>query len=67
MDTDDGQGPSSSSEEDSSVDEDAIPIELTKYLREVLEQDYALINTKNKVCFCGKLYFINKNLVVNIC
>lgn len=49
MDTDEGPGSSSSSEEDSSIDEDTIPIELTKYLREMLEHDYFLINTSQKV------------------
>lgn len=49
MDTDDGQGPTSSSEEESSADEDTIPIELTPDLKQILEHDYFLINSKNKV------------------
>lgn len=49
MDTDDGQEPSSSSEDDSSADEDTIPIDLPYDLRQILEQDYYLITTKNKV------------------
>lgn len=49
MDTDDGQEPTSSSEEESSADEESVPVELTNDLRKILEQDYFLINTKNKV------------------
>lgn len=39
----------SSSEEDSSIEEDTIPIELTQDLRNILEHDYHLINNRNKV------------------
>lgn len=46
MDTEDN---TSSSEDDSSLDEDTIPIELTPYLQEMLEQDYYFINNSNKV------------------
>ncbi|EEZ97213.1 male-specific lethal 3 homolog [Tribolium castaneum] len=49
MDTDDGQGVTSSSEDDSSIEEETVPIELTPELRACLEQDYCLINTKNKL------------------
>lgn len=49
MDTDDGQGVTSSSEDDSSLEEESVPIELTPELRACLEQDYCLINTKNKL------------------
>ncbi|RZC39638.1 male-specific lethal 3 -like, partial [Asbolus verrucosus] len=49
MDTDDGHGEITSSEDDSSMDEESVPIELTTELRECLEQDYYLINTKNKL------------------
>lgn len=52
MDTDDAQGVTSSSDDDSSGDEESVPIELTQDLRELLEQDCFLINTKNKVCLC---------------
>lgn len=49
MDTDDGQGVTSSSEEESSMEDDSIHIELTPELREILENDYCLIKEKNKV------------------
>ncbi|KAH0810422.1 hypothetical protein GEV33_012368 [Tenebrio molitor] len=49
MDTDDGQCVTSSSDDDSSMDEESVPIELTTELRACLEQDYCLINTKNKL------------------
>lgn len=60
MDTDDGHGPTSSSEENSSVEDDCVSIELTQDLRQILEQDYFMVNTKNKVgkifCGCQSLY-----------
>ncbi|KAF5286914.1 hypothetical protein FQA39_LY00447 [Lamprigera yunnana] len=40
---------SHSSEEDSSLDDDAIPIELTQDLRNILEHDYHNINNRNKL------------------
>lgn len=51
MDTDDGehQEATSSSGEDSSADEDVIPIEIPQSLKEVLEQDYYAVNTKSKL------------------
>ncbi|KAJ8977286.1 hypothetical protein NQ317_015571, partial [Molorchus minor] len=49
MDTDDGQGVTSSSEDDSSTEEDIVHIELTDGLRQLLEADYYLINDKNKL------------------
>ncbi|KAG5872538.1 hypothetical protein JTB14_038171 [Gonioctena quinquepunctata] len=49
MDTDDGQGATSSSEDDSSMDDDTIHIELTPQIRELLENDYYLIKQKNKL------------------
>ncbi|XP_018332249.1 male-specific lethal 3 homolog [Agrilus planipennis] len=39
----------SSSEEDSSMEEDLVPVELTKDLQEVLEIDYHLIHERNKL------------------
>lgn len=50
MDTDDGQGVTSSSGEDSSMEDESIHIELTPELREILETDFYLIKEKNKVC-----------------
>lgn len=64
MDTDDGHVPSSSSEEDSSADEDTVPIELPQDLRQILEQDYFLINTKNKVGKVIKINFQNKRFFI---
>lgn len=51
MDTDDGPGTivTSSSEDDSSVDDDCIQIDLTTDLREILENDYYLIKEKNRL------------------
>lgn len=49
MDTDDGPGVSSSSEDDSSMEDEAIHIELTPHLRQLLETDHSLIKEKNKV------------------
>lgn len=49
MDTDDGHGMTSSSEDDSSMEDETIHIELTNELREILENDYYLIKDKNKV------------------
>lgn len=49
MDTDDCQGITSSSGEDSSMEDDSIHIELTSDLREILENDCYLIKEKNKV------------------
>lgn len=51
MDTDDGigQGMTSSSDEDLSGDEEQISIDLPVELRQILEQDYYLINTNNKL------------------
>lgn len=49
MDTDDGHGMTSSSEDDSSMEDETIHIELTNELREFLESDYYLIKDKNKV------------------
>ncbi|XP_063912809.1 male-specific lethal 3 homolog isoform X2 [Zophobas morio] len=49
MDTDDGQDETSSSEDDSSIEDESVPIELTAELRTFLEEDYYLINTKNKL------------------
>ncbi|KAJ8954959.1 hypothetical protein NQ318_000390 [Aromia moschata] len=49
MDTDDGQGVTSSSEDDSSMEDETIHIELTNELREILENDYYLIKDKNKL------------------
>lgn len=51
MDTDDGHGMTSSSEDDSSMEDDSIHIELTSELREILENDYYLVKDKNKVSF----------------
>ncbi|XP_056642015.1 male-specific lethal 3 homolog isoform X2 [Diorhabda carinulata] len=48
MDTDDGQGITSSSEDDSSTEDETIYIELTADLRKVIEQDYYMIKEKNK-------------------
>lgn len=59
MDTDDGQGPTSSSEEESSADEDTIPIELTPDLKQILEHDYFLINSKSKVSWDAYLILVN--------
>lgn len=53
MDEDDSQRPSSSSDEDSSMDEETITIDLTQELRDCLDQDFYLIHTKNKVCCCN--------------
>lgn len=39
----------SSSENDSSVEDDTIHIELNPSLRETLEQDYFMVHNKNKV------------------
>nr|CAH7730744.1 unnamed protein product [Callosobruchus chinensis] len=49
MDTDDGHGVTTSSEEDSSIEDEIIHIEITPDLREVLENDYYLIKDKNKL------------------
>lgn len=49
MDTDDGQGITSSSEDDSSTEDETIYIELTADLRKVIEEDYYLIKEKNKL------------------
>lgn len=50
MDTDDGQtGITSSSDSGSSGEEDVMPLELTPTLRNALEHDNFLINTKNKL------------------
>ncbi|CAH1155086.1 unnamed protein product [Phaedon cochleariae] len=49
MDTDDGQGVISSSEEDSSTEDEIIHVELTPELREILENDYHFIKEKNKL------------------
>lgn len=50
MDTDDGQtGITSSSDSVSSGDEEVMPLELTPYLRNALENDNFLINSKNKL------------------
>lgn len=49
IDTDDGREPTSSSDDESSGEEDSIQIELTPDLKQILEQDHFLINTKNKV------------------
>lgn len=49
MDTDDANGESSTSDEDSSIDDDQFHIELPLELRDFLEQDFCLINTKNKL------------------
>lgn len=51
MDTDDGQGVTSSSGEDSSMEDESIHIELTSDLREILETDFHLIKEKNKVSY----------------
>lgn len=49
MDTDDEKGDISTSDEDSSTDDDQFHVELPPEMREFLEQDYYLINTKNKL------------------
>ncbi|KAJ8920482.1 hypothetical protein NQ315_005351 [Exocentrus adspersus] len=49
MDTDDGQGMTSSSEDDSSLEDESIHIELTHDLRKILENDHYLIKDKNKL------------------
>ncbi|CAG9836914.1 unnamed protein product [Diabrotica balteata] len=49
MDTDDGQGITSTSEDDSSTEDEAIYIELTADLRKIIENDYYLIKEKNKL------------------
>ncbi|KAJ8956575.1 hypothetical protein NQ314_006702 [Rhamnusium bicolor] len=49
MDTDDGHCVTSSSEDDSSMEDESIHIELTNELREILENDYHLIKDKNKL------------------
>lgn len=55
MDTDDGQGVTSSSGEDSSMEDESIHIELTPDLREILENDFSLIKDKNKVIILNLL------------
>lgn len=49
MEDDDNQRPSSSSEDESSVEDENISIELTQELRDCLEQDHFLINVENRV------------------
>ncbi|CAH1987097.1 unnamed protein product [Acanthoscelides obtectus] len=49
MDTDDGHGMTTSSEEDSSIEDEIIHIEITPDLREILEYDYYAIKEKNKL------------------
>lgn len=51
MDTDDGNvgGESTSSEDDSSIDDECIQVNLTNDLREILETDYYLIKEKNRL------------------
>ncbi|KAF5279553.1 hypothetical protein FQR65_LT03375 [Abscondita terminalis] len=46
LDTDDS---SHSSEDESSIDDDGIPIELTQDLRNILEHDYHNVNNRNKL------------------
>ncbi|CAH1987098.1 unnamed protein product [Acanthoscelides obtectus] len=60
MDTDDGHGMTTSSEEDSSIEDEIIHIEITPDLREILEYDYYAIKEKNKV----NLHY---NLNISIC
>lgn len=70
MDTDDGQGVTSSSGEDSSMEDDSIHIELTPELREILETDFYFIKEKNKVssivsllCIFLFLFYLSYNYV----
>ncbi|GJQ86239.1 putative MRG protein [Trypoxylus dichotomus] len=49
MDDEDCSRNSSSSEEESSIDDDLVHIELTRDLRERLEQDYHLVKEQNKL------------------
>nr|XP_023021369.1 male-specific lethal 3 homolog [Leptinotarsa decemlineata] len=49
MDTDDGQDITSSSEDDSSMEDDMIHIELTPQIRELLENDNFFIKERNKL------------------
>lgn len=58
MDTDDAQGVTSSSGEDSSMEDESIHIELTPELREILENDFCLIKEKNKVCQVISTYHV---------
>lgn len=51
MDDEDCARNSSSSEEESSIEDDLVHIELTRDLRERLEQDYHFIKDQNKVRF----------------
>lgn len=46
---DDSQGVTSSSGEESSMEDESIHIELTAELREILEKDYYLVKEQNKV------------------
>lgn len=58
LDTDDVHGVTSSSEDDSSMEEEAIHIELSNDMRGLLETDYFLIKDKNKVS-CSRYCFMS--------
>lgn len=62
MDEDDTHRVSTSSDDESSIDDDIISIELTQELRDCLENDHLQIHEENKVCILFLDHIIYKSL-----